>query len=121
MDKKANNETGHGHSPLYEGVRRMILAGIGALALAQDEVEELIDRLVERGAIAEKERVDLVEEIRTRRKSSREKTRARFNERMEETLERMNVPTKKDINALNDKLTTLTKKVEELRESQSKE
>jgi len=122
MDKN-NNDQNPEHikrerSSFYKGIRRVILAGIGAMAIAQEELENFIDRLVERGEIAEQEGRDLIQEIRERREKEREQAREKVNERIEETLERMNVPTKKDIDTLNEKLTNLTKKVEELRETQ---
>ena len=40
-------------SPFFDAARRVMLASIGAIALAQDEIEEFINRLVERGEIAE--------------------------------------------------------------------
>ena len=46
------------HEPrgtLYEAARRVLLAGMGAVALAQEEAEDFVNRLVERGEIAEKD------------------------------------------------------------------
>ena len=35
-------------SPMYEGLRKLVLASIGAVAMAQEELELLINKLVER-------------------------------------------------------------------------
>ncbi|RPI51805.1 MAG: hypothetical protein EHM56_09100, partial [Chloroflexi bacterium] len=40
---------------LLDATRRMMLASIGAVAMAQDEMEAFVDRLVERGQIAEQD------------------------------------------------------------------
>ena len=42
-------------SPMYEGLRKLVVASIGAVAIAQEELENLISKLVERGELAEKE------------------------------------------------------------------
>jgi polyhydroxyalkanoate synthesis regulator phasin len=101
--------------PLFDLARKVLLASIGAMALAQDEVEDFVNRLVERGEIAEKDGRKLVKEIIDRRKN--ETRRAEVSKRMEETLDRLNVPTKSDIEALSQKIAALTKKVDELKKS----
>ena len=102
-------------SPLYEATRKVLLASIGAMALAQDELEQFVNKLVERGQIAEKEGKKLVNEAMDRRKKETKKAESQLDRRMEELLARMNVPSKSDIDALSAKITALTKKVDELK------
>ncbi len=102
-------------SPLYEATRKMVLASMGAVALAQEEVEQFVGKLVERGEIAEKEGKKLVREAMDRRKKETKKAEGELDKRMEEILARMNVPSKSDIDALSAKITALTKKVDELK------
>lgn len=101
-------------SPLFNTFRRVLLAGIGAVALAQDEIEEFVEKLIERGEIAEKEGKSLVREVMERRKKDAEKAEDEFNKRMEEVLERMKVPTKSDIEEIGEKLDELSDKVDGL-------
>lgn len=102
--------------PLFDIARKVLLASIGAMALAQDEVEDFVNRLVDRGEIAEKDGRKLVKEIIDRRKNETRKAEVR--KRVEETLDRFNVPTKSDIEALSEKIAALTKKVDELKKTQ---
>ncbi len=104
---------------LFEASRKVLLAGIGAVALAQDEIEDFIGKLVERGEIAEQDGKRLFSEIMDKRKKGTEKAEEEFTKRVEEILDRMNVPTKDDINKLGQKITNLTKKVDELKKAQS--
>jgi len=46
-------------SSLLEATRRMMLASIGAVALAQEEMETFVERLVERGQIAEQDSMNV--------------------------------------------------------------
>jgi poly(hydroxyalkanoate) granule-associated protein len=105
--------------PLLETARRVLLASIGAVALAQDEIEDFVDKLVERGEIAEKDGRKLVREVMDRRKKDREKAEDKLGKRIEEVLDRMNIPTKADIETLSDKIANLTKKVEDLKKPQT--
>jgi poly(hydroxyalkanoate) granule-associated protein len=104
--------------PFLEGARRVLLASIGAVALAQEEVESFVNFLVERGEIAEKEGRELMRELVEKRKQRREEAKERVSWRVQKTLDRMDVPTKADIEALSDKINALSKKIDELRKSQ---
>jgi poly(hydroxyalkanoate) granule-associated protein len=104
--------------PLFETARRVLLAGIGAVALAQDEIEDFVNRLVERGEIAERDGRKLIREVMDRRKKDTQKARDGFSAHVNEILDHMNVPTKADIEALSEKIATLAKKVDELKKSQ---
>jgi len=104
-------------SPLLETVRKVLLAGVGAVALAQDEIEDFVNRLVERGEIAEKDGKQLIRDLMEKRKKEAEKAEDELDKRVEELLHRMNVPTKADIEALSEKISTLTKKVDELKKA----
>jgi poly(hydroxyalkanoate) granule-associated protein len=105
--------------PLLEAARKVLLAGIGAIALAQDEIEDFVNRLVDRGEIAEKDGRKLLREVMDRRKKDAEKAEDEIGKRVEDVLDRMSVPTKADIEALGDKIAALAKKVDELKKSQS--
>ena len=106
-------------SPLLEAARKVLLAGIGAVALAQEEIEDFVNKLIERGEIAEKDGKKLISEVVDKRKKSAEKAEDDFTQRIEEILDRLNVPSKEDIDALGSKITALSKKVDELKKTQS--
>lgn len=104
--------------PLLEAVRKVVLASVGAVALAQDAAEDLVNKLVERGEIAEEDGRKLVGEMRERRKKQAGAGAGRASEvvdrRVQDVMDRMNVPTKADIDALSAKITALSEKVDEL-------
>src|SRR5690349_19474614 len=58
-------------SPLVEGLRRLLLASIGAVAITRDEVEAFLNKLVERGEIAQKDGERLLREVQTRVRQGR--------------------------------------------------
>lgn len=106
-------------SPLLSAARRVLLAGVGAIALAQDEIEDFVNRLVERGEIAEQDGKKLIREVLERRKHVFEKRESELARRVEAMLERLKVPTKADLEALNEKIAALTQKIEDLTKKQS--
>jgi polyhydroxyalkanoate synthesis regulator phasin len=98
-------------SPVLAPLRKVVLASIGAVAVAQEEAEELINKLVDRGEIAREEGRRLMDDMVAKR---REKTQARFDTRVETALDRMNVPTKADLKAVEKKLDELNAKLDKL-------
>ena len=107
--------------PLVDMARQVLLASLGAVALALVEMEEFVDRLVERGEIAEKDGRKLVKDIMERRKQEaeegQEEVEEELDQRIEKILHRLNVPTKRDIDTLGKKITMLTEKLDALKES----
>ena len=56
----------HEENPFFHPVRRMLMACLGAVALASDEVENFVHMLIERGEIAEQDGRKLLEEVTER-------------------------------------------------------
>ena len=69
-----------------ETVHKVLLAGIGAVALAQEEVEEFVGRLVERGEIAEADGRKMMKDVLERRKKQVKKVEDGLDKRAEELL-----------------------------------
>jgi poly(hydroxyalkanoate) granule-associated protein len=115
-------------SPLVDAVHKVLLAGIGAAALAQEEIEDFVNRLVERGEIAEADGKKMMKDVLEKRKQMVKKMPAMpavqskkitsdIEKRIEDAMAKMNIPTKDEIEALSAKITALTKKVDELKKS----
>jgi poly(hydroxyalkanoate) granule-associated protein len=112
-----------GPNPLLDMTRKILYASIGAVALTQEEVEKFVNKLIERGEIAEKDGRKLIKDIMDKRRKKGEEVQAdakqQVDGRMKDILDRMNIPSKSDIDALNEKITILTDKIDELQESES--
>ena len=108
---------GKEHNALLEMTRKVLLASVGAVAMSQDEIDKFINKLVERGEIAEKDGRKLIREVMDRRKKTTKDAEDEMSKRVEDILDRLNVPTKSDIEALGDKIAVLSKKVDELKKS----
>jgi poly(hydroxyalkanoate) granule-associated protein len=107
---------------LVEGLRRLLLASIGAVAMTRDEVEVFVSKLVERGELAQKDGEKLLKELRSRVREGRpqvQKVGERVEQGVEEFLNRLNIPSKRDIDDLSAKIAQLSARVDELRKHQS--
>ena len=108
-------------SPLVEGLRRLLLASIGAVAMTRDEVEAFLSKLVERGEIAQKDGERLLREMQARVRQGRpqvQKVGERVEQGVEDFLSRLNIPSKRDIDELSARIAQLAARVEELRKRQ---
>jgi poly(hydroxyalkanoate) granule-associated protein len=127
-------------NPLVVAAHKVLLASIGAAALAQEEIEDFINRLVERGSIAEADGRRMAKDILDQRKKQMERAGERAQEvatemrssmaegpkkiaddleqRIEGVLARMNIPTKEEVETLTAKITALTHKVDELKKTE---
>lgn len=104
---------------ILESLRRVLLASVGAVALTIEEIGDLVDRLVERGEIAEQEGKKLINEIKEKRTKKADEAEDMASTRMREMMDKMDIPTKSDIDDLSAKIATLSKKVDELKKAQS--
>ena len=109
---------GEEHGSITESLRRVLLASIGVVAVTKDELKDFIDKMVERGEIAEQEGKKLLNELMEKRKRKTSEAEEVASTRMREMLDRMDVPTKADISALSEKISALSKKVDELKKTQ---
>jgi poly(hydroxyalkanoate) granule-associated protein len=100
---------------MMEMLRRLFLASIGAAVIAQEELEALVNKLVERGELAEKDGKKLMGEMMDKRKTKTADVSGEISKNIESVLSRMNIPTKADVDVLGQKINALSKKVDELK------
>jgi poly(hydroxyalkanoate) granule-associated protein len=111
---------------LYLLARRVLLAGLGAVALSMEEAQAFVDKLVERGEIAEADAQRLLQDFRERAKKQEvqiqkasgegaKQAENRIESQITAVLNRMNVPTKRDIDQLSTQIELLSAKIDSLR------
>ena len=112
---------------LFLAARKVLLASLGAVAIGLEEGNEFIERLVERGELAEADLSHLVNDTIERsnqreavasetRKNTVDKAAMAIADSVEVILGRLNVPTKTDIEELSRKINYLNEKVMALRQ-----
>ncbi len=104
---------------LFEATRKVVLASVGALGLAQDELENFMNRLVKRGEIAEKDARKLLKEATERRRRSARGFDRQAEKQLDKLMDRMNIPAKKDLETLSAKISELSEKVEDLKKEKA--
>lgn len=117
-----SEETTDQANTLLGGLRRILMAGIGAVVLTQEQIEDFVNKLVDRGEIADGDARKLVTDVMDRRKKilqgGTKKAEEEYEKRVEGLLSRINIPTKSEIESLSEKITQLSDKVDELNKRQ---
>lgn len=110
-----------GPNPILKTLRSALLIAMGTVAMGKEEVETIVNRLVEKGEIAEKDARELLSELLERGKEFTESTtkiESKFEElidsRVEAVLDRLNVPSRRSVEELGKKIAELSEKVDEL-------
>jgi len=102
-------------SQMFDLLRHVLLASIGAVVIVEEEIEALVNKMIERGEIAEKDGKKLVKEVMDKRKGRAQKLDEQIKKDVEAVLERISIPTKADVAELSEKINVLTVKVDELK------
>lgn len=118
-----NRETANSESNNWSNqLRKVLLAGVGAVVLAQEEIEDFVEKLVKKGEMAEKDGKKLLADILSRRK--KEVTRevasleTDLHSRIENVLHRVKLVSKKDVDQLAAKIDALATVVDKLSKGQ---
>ena len=95
---------------IFDTVRNAILAGFGV----QEKVKEFIDELVRKGELSESQGAKLVKEWSEKADKGSSDLNKNFSELMSKTLEKMNIPTKEEVDRLNKQIQNLSARVRKL-------
>ena len=106
---------------LFSLGRKVMLAGLGVIAITAEEAGSVLNTLIERGELAGEDAAKLVnlspeggDELEQGDLSGDKSPETRLEESVEAILARLNVPTKRDIEELTRKVDELNRKIAEL-------
>ncbi len=92
---------------------RGFLATVGVLSLSREKVQEMVDQMVSRGELNLDEGKQLVDRMVKRGQEERESMRGLVRQEVQKVVGDLDVASRKDIQALNDKLDALLKKLDQ--------
>lgn len=99
---------------MFDIVRNAVLAGFGV----QEKVKEFIDELVKKGELNESQGAKLVKEWAETADKTGEQLTKSLSEAVTKAMEKMNLPTKDDIEKLNKEIQSLSSRVEKIESRQ---
>ena len=96
---------------MIDMIEKTVLAGIGALALSQKKVEELVEEMKSKLNISEEEGRSLLENLKAAVEENRKKLEDIAREEVEKNLSRIGIVNQKDFDALKKKVAALEKRL----------
>lgn len=109
MTTKTKPEQEQENKGLFELSRKVLLAGVGAAVLAQEEAEKFVGKLQEKGEVAEKDARRLLDEMNDKRKKIERERKA------EAVRSQPAVATKEEVEDLHEKVDKLTEVIQQLK------
>jgi Uncharacterized conserved protein len=99
-----------GGMAMLDYIRKMTLAGAGLAIMTTEKIQELMDELVKKGEMTEKEAREAVNEFLEKSKQARKDLEDKMEQMATGLLNRMNIPTRKEIEDIKQRLASLEKK-----------
>ena len=85
---------------MFDIIKKSILAGIGAIAITEEKVQDLIDEFVQKGELSQKEGETLGQELQKVINDNKAKLTATIDEQVKKLLDELNLVSKDDLTAL---------------------
>ena len=95
---------------MFETLDKMMLAGLGAISMTRDRAETIFDEYVSRGKLEKENRTGFVKAVMDAADKNRAELEKLISKQVRETVEHLNLPTRDDIQRLEQKIDELLKK-----------
>ena len=99
---------------MLELLRKAALAGLGVVTLKEEKVKEIVNDLIEQGELSKEEGNQFVKELRERLEKNKTDLEKRLGEILKRTLDKMTLPTKEELNRLEEAQKDLLARLERL-------
>ena len=99
-----------------DGIKRAMMAGLGA----QEKAKEFVDDLVKQGELSKGEAASLVKEWVSKAEDSRKDLDVKVKDAITATLEKLNIPTRDDVEKLEKKVQNLAARISKLESGDGK-
>jgi polyhydroxyalkanoate synthesis regulator phasin len=95
---------------MFETLDKMMLAGLGAISMTRERAEKIFDEYVSRGKLEKESRTGFVKAIMDAADKNRAELEKLIAKQVRETVEHLNLPTRDDLERLEQKIDKLAKK-----------
>lgn len=85
---------------MLDSIHKMFLVGMGLAAMTKEKIDEHIKELVEKGKLTEKEGREMADEMLKKSKQATEDLEKQVEKRVQQTLQKLQVPSKKEVEEL---------------------
>ena len=94
---------------MLEFLKKTLWVGAGLAAMTAEKIEEMVKEIVNRGHITEKEGKELVDDLIEKSKKAKKDLGDRVENVVQETLQRLKIPSRKEVDELKARIEQLEK------------
>ncbi len=94
---------------MFEFIKKAIFIGAGLASMTAEKIEEAVAEIVRKGEISEKQGRELIQELKDRSGKARKDLGDRVEKMIEEALQKMKIPTRKEVDELKARIEKLEK------------
>ena len=88
-------------------ISKGLALGLGLAVVSKEQIEKLVDELVKKGEVSTAESKELVRELFEKGEAEKKEMNARIHEQVEKLLKDLNIPTKADLERLEQRIQAL--------------
>lgn len=100
---------------MKESIRKLGLIGAGLWAITEDKVNDLVKELVDKGDISKEEGKKAVQDMLEERKKQKIDLEKKISEKIQESIAKTDVFTKKDMHELESRIETLEEEIQRVK------
>lgn len=100
---------------MRESVRKLGLIGAGLWAITEDKVNDLVKELVDKGDISKEEGKKAVQDMLEERKKQKLDLEKKISEKIQESISKTDIFTKKDMHELKSRIKTLEEEIQRIK------
>jgi len=97
---------------MFNLLKKMIWLGAGLAVMTTEKIEAVVAELIKKGQLSEKEGKELAAELVARSLTAKKELGEKVEKTMSDTLQKLNIPTRKDMEELKKRLERLEKAAE---------
>ena len=91
-------------------IKKTVLAGLGFMSFSLEKAEELANTMIKKGEMSKTEGAEFVKDLMDQVEKNKDEIERKIGLIVEKTLEKLNVPTRKELNELKASIDNLGKK-----------
>lgn len=100
---------------MRESVRKLGLIGAGLWAITEDKVNDLVKDLVDKGDISREEGKKVIQDMLEERKKQKIDLEKKISEKIQESISKTELFTKKDMNELESRIESLEEEIQRMK------
>ena len=97
---------------MFDFIKKAIFIGAGLASLTAEKIEEAVKEIVNKGDLTEKQGKELVQELKEKSAKARKELGEWIDKMINDTLQKLNIPTRKEVEELKARIEQLEKGAE---------